>query len=85
MKTDNIYCRFENFCFNFDLDNTTTVREKSLYEPIEDVYVEYFTDLASLKTRVLELYEIWINKRKLNDKQEYTYYPGFIIFNQYDD
>ena len=85
MIANNVYCRFENFCFNFDLDNTTTVREKSLYNPDEDVYVENFTNIASLKTRVLELYEIWINKRKLNDKQEYTYYPGFIIFHQYGD
>ena len=85
-KNNNVYCRFENFCCHFLQDEATAAKEKSLYLPIEDVYVEYFTDIASLKIRIFELYKIWMNQHGYNNRSEETYdYPGFIIFNQYGD
>ena len=83
-KNNNAYCRFENFCCHFLQDETTTVKEKSWDAPIEDVYVEYFTDINSLKKRILQLYEVWMNKHKFNDRQKEAYYPGFIIVNQWN-
>lgn len=79
---DSFYCRFENFCCHFLQDETITVKEKSWDTPIEDVYVEYSTNLNSLKRRVLELYDIWMDKHEFYDKPEKAYYPGFIICNQ---
>lgn len=62
-KTNKAYCRFENFCCHLLQDETTALKEKSLNTPPdEDVYVEYFTDIHSIKTRVLELYQIWMKR-----------------------
>ncbi|MBE9047001.1 hypothetical protein IQ255_21795 [Pleurocapsales cyanobacterium LEGE 10410] len=84
-KNNNAYCRFENFCCHFLQDETKAVKEKSWDAPIEDVYVEYFTDIASLKMRVLQLYEIWMHKHGFNNRQKGAYYPGFIICNQHGE
>lgn len=80
-QENNFYCRFENFCCHFLQDGTNAIKEKSWDTPIEDVYVEYFTNIDSLKRRVLELYDVWMNKHQLYDKPERVYFPGFIIFN----
>lgn len=84
-QESNLYCRFENFCCHFLQEKTNTVKEKSWNAPIEDVYVEYFSDIHSLKMRVLQLYNTWMNKHKFHNRQEEAYYPGFMIFNQWHD
>ncbi|MEL6439979.1 MAG: hypothetical protein AAFQ80_12085 [Cyanobacteria bacterium J06621_8] len=50
--------RFENFCCHFLQDGKNAIREKSWDNSIEDVYVEYLTNIDSIKRRVLELYDV---------------------------
>ncbi|MEO0686463.1 MAG: hypothetical protein AAFY76_15845, partial [Cyanobacteria bacterium J06649_11] len=83
-RINKAYCRFEAFCHHFPQYITTATKEKSLNTPPdEDVYVEYFNDMRSIKTRVLDLYQIWMKRHNFFNGVEGVYYPGFYIFNQY--
>lgn len=93
-KDRSAYCRLEIYCALGIQPNTHNNIEKSFKRGKLDVYAENYHDFSSVKKRVLELTNIWLEKypeekaywdknRKEDISLTNSTSPGFWLFNRY--